>query len=794
MKNDYRTDCNENIRIKALEKVRKIPGFDQRTKGNEGYQSVGKNIARIGAIEKLKGDPVFCADLNIKNSLVLKVLRSTKTHAEIVNIDTSHAQKIKGVVRVFTAQDIPGRNLIGIINKDQPLLAADKVRSIADAVALIAAETDEAAENALKAIDVTYNELPSVFDMEEALLPDAPKIHENGNVLLNRKVVKGNAEAAFANCDCVIEKEYRTSPIEHTFLEPDAGAGYVDADETLVIHASTQNPHYDHSELISLLNLEADQVRVIQAVTGGGFGSKLDLNISGFIALALYHLKRPVRCVYSREESFLATSKRHPFIIRMKTGSDKNGKLKAMLVRSICNTGAYGSYGIAVASRASVHATGPYEIEHVDAETACVYTNDVFYGAMRGFGVPQMAFAHESQIDCHAQKLNIDPLKIRHINALIPGSMTGTQQTLTASVGYRDCLDAIEPYYQKAKDVWLKEEISPLIRRGIGIGGMWYGIGNTGVNNPSTARVEMSNTGVVTLFTGCAEIGQGSTTILAQIAAEVLCIDPRSIRVVVGDTKYTTNAGATSASRQTYISGNAVKIAAENLIKILKKEAAELLETSIVSLIADNGAIIVIDNNNIRIEYSQLAGAIIQKQGTLVADGVFDPETVPLDSETGKGAPYATYAFAAHLVRLEVDVMTGQVTVEKVVAAHDVGKAIHPENVIGQINGGVAMGVGFALMEEFDPGKTDSMIDYHIPTCADVPEIIPLIIESQEPSGPFGAKGVGEPALIPTAPAIVNAITQALQKRIYVLPANLERVLEASIKSGHFGIREVENV
>jgi nicotinate dehydrogenase large molybdopterin subunit len=778
MNNNCRTDSGENLQVKASEKTKINPGDNQ---------FVGKNITRIGAVEKLKGDPIFCADLDIKKSLVLKVLRSGHAHARITNIDISRTQQIKGVVRVFTAKDIPGRNLIGIINKDQPLLADEKVRSIADPVALVAAETEEAAQQALSAIKVSYHELPSVFDMEEALQSGAPKIHDNGNVLLNRKVVKGNVEDAFANCDCVIEREYRTSPIEHTFLEPDAGAGYVDEDNTLVIYASTQNPHYDHSELIALLNLKADQVRIIQAATGGGFGSKLDLNVQGFIGLALYHLRRPVRCIYSREESFLATPKRHPFIIRMKTGSDKNGKLKAIRVRSICNTGAYASYGIAVGTRAPVHATGPYEFEHVDAETTCVYTNEVYYGAMRGFGVPQMAFAHESQIDCHAKELNIDPLEIRRLNALKPGSRTGTQQTLTDSVGYCDCLDAIEPYYQTAKDEWLKEVGNPLVKRGVGIGGMWYGIGNTGVKNPSTARIEMSNTGVVTLFTGCAEIGQGSTTALAQIVAEVLCIDPMSIRMVVGDTKLTTNAGATSASRQTYISGNAVKIAAENLVKVLRKEASEQLGIPINSLKVRDEAIMVNENRNNKVTFSDLAETLIQKQGTLEAFGEFDPETTSLNQETGEGSPYATYAFAAHLVLLEIDIMTGEVAIKKVVAAHDVGKAIHPENVIGQIYGGVAMGIGFALMEEFSPGKTSSMIDYHIPTCADIPEIIPIIVELPEPSGPFGAKGVGEPALIPTAPAVINAITQALQERIYVLPANLERVLEASMKSGHFG-------
>jgi CO/xanthine dehydrogenase Mo-binding subunit len=315
---------------------------------------------------------------------------------------------------------------------------------------------------------------------------------------------------------------------------------------------------------------------------------------------------------------------------------------------------------------------------------------------------------------------------------------------------------------------------------------MWYGIGNTGVQNPSTARVEMDLDGSVTLFTGCADIGQGSSTVLSQIAAEVLGIEPGAVRLVTADTKFTTNAGATSASRQTYISGNAVKQAAEQLADVLKTEAVNKLRVAKSALMFDGGCAVVIGQPDQRVAFADLAKRIKSKGASLSWQGYFDPETVPLDPQTGQGVPYATYAFAAQLALVSVDVLTGEVSVEKIVAAHDVGKALHPENVIGQICGGVAMGLGFALMEEFEPGKTLSMKDYHIPTCADMPEVVPIIVESPEPSGPFGAKGVGEPALIPTAPAILNAIADALGARIYALPANLERVLAASIAAGHF--------
>ena len=722
----------------------------------------------------------FSGDFRLENPLTLRAARSPHPHARILGVDTTEASRLPGVVRIFTARDIPGKNLTGIINKDRPLLVADKVRFIGDPVALVAAETEEAAEKGAAAVRVAYEVLPAVYDPAAALADGAPAIHEKGNLLFRRRVVRGDAAGGFSSCAAVVEETYRTSFLEHCYLEPDAGAGWVDTDGTLVIIASTQNPHYDHAEVVALLGLDAGRVRIIQAPTGGGFGSKLDLNMQGFIGLALHHLQRPVRCVYSREETFAATSKRHALVMEMKTGAGKDGKLKAMKCRILCDTGAYGSYGIAVASRAAVHAAGPYEIEHVDTEALCVYTNNPVAGAMRGFGTPQIAFAHESQMDLLAEKLGMDPLEIRRRNALRVGSVTATGQKLAASVGIGECLDAVEQSYRKARSSRCNKDVSPFTRRGVGIGAMWYGIGNTGAQNPSTAQIEMDLDGGVTLYTGCADIGQGSTTVLGQIAAGTLGLAPDDIRMMVGDTKLTTNAGATSASRQTYISGNAVRDAAAKLADVLLTEAVDVMKLPKNSLVVNGGFVMHKDDPGRRIPFSKLAGRAKRKGIPLRWQGYFDPVTTPLDPDTGRGEPYATYAYACHVAEVTVDVTTGEVTVDRVVAAHDVGRAIHPEGVVGQICGGVAMGMGFALMEEFTPGVTASMKDYHIPTANDMPEVVPIIVESAEPTGPFGAKGVGEPALIPTAPAILNAISDALGKRITHLPANLERVLEAA--------------
>jgi CO/xanthine dehydrogenase Mo-binding subunit len=758
---------------------------------NPVYRKIQRDIPRIGAAERLGGRAAYAADLSLDGALVLRAFRSAKSHARILHVDIKKALRLEGVEAVFTEKDIPGTNLVGIIVKDQPLLATEKVRFVGEPIAVVAARNETQAQKALDLIEVKYEELPAVFDPDEALFEWAPRVHEKGNLLLRRTVRRGDVDAGFDRSHVVVESPYATPHLEHAYLESDAGAGYVDEDGTFVIYASTQNPHYDQKDVAGLLGLQKDHVRIVQSATGGGFGSKLDLTVQGFIGVALYHLRRPVKMVYSREEAFLATAKRHPLKIRMKTGVDDQGRLVAMQARIVCDTGAYCSYGLAVAARAAVHATGPYEVENVHVESLCVYTNNPVSGAMRGFGVPQMAFAHESQMDLLARRLSMDPFEIRRGNAFKSGSITATGQQLNHSVGISDTLKAIEPHYVQAKKGWKNGAPGRYEKRGVGLAAMWYGIGNTGVQNPSSARIEMDLEGRVTLYTGAADIGQGSSTVLAQIAAEVLGIEPEDIRMLVADTRFTSNAGATSASRQTYISGNAVKDASEKLTEVLLTEAVDVLKSPKSFLLLESGQVVDGRDHSRKVPFAKLARRILAKGIPLGWQGFFDPKTTPLDPETGQGIPYATYAFACQMALVKVDVLTGEVRAEKIVAAHDVGRAIHPQAVKGQIYGGVAMGLGFALMEEFHPGKTRSMKDYHIPTCADMPEVVPIIVEDPEPTGPFGAKGVGEPALIPTAPAVLNAIADALGERIYRLPANLERVLEAGIKSGLFGHREV---
>ena len=738
-------------------------------------RQVGIEIPKVDAFEKALGEARYGADLPSSKPLYLKVVRSPRPHAKIVQIKKEGALEVPGVEKVFTAKDIPGRNLVGIITKDQPVLAWDRVRYIGDPVALVAAETEEAAEEAARKVAVVYEDLPFATHPEEALKLDAPLIHEKGNLLLEFNVMKGDVQAGFKAAEIVIDETYTTTWVDHAYLEPDAGISYQDEEGRMTVVCPTQNVHYDQKEVAALLALPLEKVRIVQCATGGGFGGRLDITVQCLLALAAFHLKKPVKIVYSREEVFQVTSKRHPLRIKYKTGARKDGTLTALEVDILGDTGAYASYGATVAIRSAVHATGPYQVPNVKVRSRMVYTNNSWSGAMRGFGVPQMAFAHESQMDLLAQTLKMDPIEIRLKNCLQIGSDTATGQTLVASVGIGETLRKVKEWKDRA--VIPKDDPQrPFIKRGIGVGSMWYGIGNTGIANPSTARMEIDPDGEVRLFTGVADIGQGSDTMLLQIASESLGVSLKEIRLIRADTATTTDAGATSASRQTYISGNAVLNSIKNLEERAITEASQILGVEGKELFFENGEIKHQSKPSLSIPVREVAkrcGKVLR------GEGHFDPETTRLDPKTGQGVPYATYAFATHLAEVEVDTETGKVRVNRVIASHDVGKAIHPRNVIGQITGGVAMGMGFALMEEFVPGETTSFVNYLIPTSKDVPEVIPIVVEDEEPTGPFGAKGVGEPALIPSAPAILNGIADAIGQRIYYLPANLERVLEA---------------
>jgi CO/xanthine dehydrogenase Mo-binding subunit len=704
---------------------------------------VGEELVKVDARAKVAGRAAFAYDLKTENMLFACVFRSERRHGRIRHIDLGEALALEGVVRILSAKDIPGKNLFGAIRKDQPFLADGTVRFAGEPILIVVGKDEDIARRALTLIKVDYEELcPILCAADAALTPVL--VHEGGNMLSCRTLRKGDVDRGFADADVVAENTFGTQWVDHAFMETEAGFAYPDGDGRIVIRSSTQNVHYKRAEVAAMLGVPEERIRVLQATTGGGFGGKLDVTVEGFLGLAVYHLKQPVMMRYTREESFLSNTKRHPLSIEYKTGARKDGTLTAVKVGIIGDTGPYGSYGETVCLRAAVHATGPYEVPHVWVDSRMFFTNNPLSGAMRGFGMPQLAFAHESQMDEIASLLRIDPLEIRMRNALRKGSLTATSQVLSASAGLLETLWQIEPFWRRRQKRGKGA--------GFGLGCMYYGIGNTGVPNPANAHVELGEDGLVILHTGACDIGQGSDTVLLQILLDTLSLDPRCVVLDRGDTDTSEDAGSSSASRQTYVSGKAVYEAGLKMREFLERHG-------------------YYRGKDLREIYR-----FAKDERPLRFDGYFDPPAGGIDRETSQGVPYATYGFATHMAEVQVEEATGECRVRKVHASHDVGKAVNPKLVRGQIQGGVAMGVGFALMEEFIPGKTSSFDTYYLPTSMDIPEIEVMLVEDPEPTGPYGAKGVGEPALVPQAAGIVNAIRDAVGVKVYELPCNVERL------------------
>ncbi|MBI4318565.1 MAG: molybdopterin-dependent oxidoreductase [Chloroflexi bacterium] len=738
---------------------------------------VGKNVPRQGAIEKTLGLAKYGADLSLPGTLHLKVLRSPHHHAEIVSVDTSEAAKAPGVVAVFTARDVPGRNGIGIFVKDEPILADGRVRREGEAVALVAATSVQAAGRVLSKIKVEYRPLEAVFDPAAALRDDAPRIQPQGNVCFTRRVARGNVEQGFAEAHVVVERTYSTPLGEHAYLEPDAGIAYIDEEDRVVVRVCSQSTHFDRAEIAAILGLDADRVRFVQATTGGAFGGKIaNVAFSGLLALAAYKLRRPVKQVTTRREVFETTVKRHPFQMYYKTGADKDGRLTACEVRILSGKGPYTVYAAGVMTRAATHATGPYDCPNVKIEATAVFTNGPTCGAMRGFGSPQVTFAMESQMDQLAEALGIDPWELRWRNAMVPGSRSASGQVLPAPVPFRDTLQAIRGHYQEALR-WARQSDNAYVRRGVGLGSMIFGIGKTSLNNRSQATVTLQASGRILVLCGAADVGQGSDTVLAQIAAAELGVSYSLIDVMSTDTALTPDSDITCASRQTYYSGNAVRVAASSLKEKILAASSELLGRASNELDLSREHIFVKGAPERSMPLSALALACAKEGIPLLADGAYERATTRLDDD-GQGDPYPVYVFGTHLATVEVNKRTGAATVKRLVCAHDVGKTVYPLGLEGQVEGGVAMGVGFALTEEYIPDRTRKFSDYRIMRSTEVPDIDIIFVEIPEPQGPQGAKGAGESSSLPTAAAILNAVSNAVGARVLHLPATAKRVRE----------------
>jgi aldehyde oxidoreductase len=752
--------------------------------------AVGVRLVRLDGKKKVSGEEIFGADEIPSGALGVRVLRSPHHRARFHFGDLGQfVRDHPGIAAVFTAKDVPGIDCYGVIPKfaDQPVFAHREARYRGEAVAAVVGEAAVLEALELAAFPIQWEELPPIVTIDAALAPEADRIHPHReqNVLVRGRVVCGDVEQALADADHVVEGEYETGFVEHAYIEPEAGFARRVGD-TIEIQACTQSPYMDRADIAKILGIAPEKVRIIPTAVGGGFGSKLDLSVQPFVALAAWKLNRSVGIVYSRTESIVSTTKRHPARMRLRAAAMRDGRLTALDFSADFNTGAYSSWGPTVAGRVPVHASGPYRVPNYRALTRAVHTNLVPSGAFRGFGVPQAAIAQEQLYDDLAEKVGMDPLEFRILNALQNDTPTVTGQVLGEGVGIRACFEALLPKWQRARartKEFNAKATGPL-RRGVGVAGMWYGCGNTSLPNPSTVRIGLKRDGRIALHQGAVDIGQGSNTIVTQICADAVGAPITHFDLISGDTAITPDCGKTSASRQTFVTGKAAHMAGSKLRdEILKLAGA----CQCGRLDFGAGRIHVVDNGERRaIPLSEMP---LDEHGYLITcEATFDPPITPLD-ENGQGTPYAVYGFGAHMAEVEVDVELGTVRVLHVTAAHDVGRAINPTLIEGQIEGGVAQGLGMALMEEFFPGKGENLHDYLIPSAGDIPPVESILIEDPSPIGPFGAKGIGEQAVIPTAPAILNAIHDAIGVRIHKVPATPDRVRAAILAKHNGGAR-----
>jgi CO/xanthine dehydrogenase Mo-binding subunit len=716
---------------------------------------IGASEPRPDALGKVTGAARYPADLVRPDMLRLKVVFAGRPHARIRSLDTSAALAHPGVVAVLTASDVP-YNAFGLIDADQPVLCGEVVRFAGDKVALVAAETPEAAEAGAKVVHVEYEDLPVVTDPHAALAPGSPLVHEElgSNLLLHIPIRKGDVARGFAEADVILEGDFTTSWQEHAFLQPEAGVAWVDEQERVIVETAGQWLHEDRRQLAAMLQLPEEQVIVRYAAIGGAFGGREDLSIQHVLALAAWKLRRPVALVWSREESILGHHKRHPIDVRCRWGARNDGTITAVEAEVVSDGGAYASTSVEVTKVATLFASGCYEVANISVDGYAVYTNNIPAGAFRGFGAPQAQFAAESMVTRLAHALDMDPAELRRRNIYREGSLEPSQQPLPAGVS---ALPVLERCIEEAKErlklgqpgARIPNLAPPHLRRGIGVA---CGIKNVGYSfgyaDQATAKVELYGKAELeraVVRIGAAEVGQGTHLALRQIAAETLGLPLANVEMVTDDSAETPNAGSASASRMTLMGGQAVHRAS-----LAAREQWSGSE-----------------------EYA--ASATVQFRPT---------PTTPLDVETGAGRPNYCYGYAAQAVEVEVNILTGQVQVLSIISVHDVGRAINRQQVEGQIEGCLAQALGYALLENLQTrdGRilTPYLSTYLLPTVLDMPtEITPVILELADLEGPYGARGVAEMALVPFAPAVAMAIHDATGVWLSQQPMTPERVLAA---------------
>lgn len=753
---------------------------------------IGGDAIRVDSAAKVTGEAKFVEDVRIPGMLHAKIVRSPYHHARLAGLDTTKAEALDGVVRVVTAADIPGENGLGDYSRDEPVLTPlnDTVKMKGAPVALVVAVSPECAHKGAAAVEARYDPLSHVLHVDEALSDEAVAIYEDGNVLTSEAEAHGRLQAAFDASDIILETTYRTTWQEHAALERETLLGYYDEEGRLTVVGGTHQPHWQQRYVAAALAIDPEQVRVIMPPTGGSFGGKQDPWPFVATALATHQVRRPVRLAYSRGESFEASPKRHPYRVRYKIGAVNDGYLTGIRVRVDANTGGYDAHGQYIANYALTASGGPYRYQAVDAYARSVYTNGPKAGQFRGFGSPQSIFALECTLDEMAQELGQDPLEFRRRNALDQSSISFLGYPVAESLGYREVLEAIRPRYQAFLEEASAFNSGPragALRKGVGFSGMWYRFGKSG-SLRIEAYAELSDDGRFVVYCSAPDYGQGTNTTMAQMAAETLGVSRKQVAVVNADTAKTPDSGIQGASRATYFVGGAVCKAAQALKREVLATAAEMLDCPPDRLgLVDDRVLGERDTlahgaGRVTVSLAQVASEFERIGKSRKALGVFDLSSV--FPEEGKPEYVPLFVTGAHVAEVIVSTRTGEVEVPRVAAAHDVGRAVNPIDAKGQIEGAVVMGLGTALMEEYLPGRSTGFGDYYVPTAMSMPEMEVILVEVPSFEGPYGAKGLGEAAILPATPAIINGISRAIGARIRSVPATPERVLNHVGKDG----------
>ena len=751
-------------------------------------RQVGKPLRRVDAMGKAVGTTVYAGDFSMPRMLHAKVFRSAHAAARIVRLHVSRARALPGVACVLTSADIPVAKLVSDIpgqtgqqqraGSEVPVLAIDQVRYYGEPIALVAAETLDVAERALSLIEVEYAPAAGVFDPVEALRPGAPVIHPPDNAVARWRIHKGDLDAGFAEADVIVENTFRVPYQEHAFLEPEAGVAWVDERGVVNIRVSTQVVEHFRS-IARAVGVPENKIRIQGTMVGGGFGGKEDITVEIYLALLAKHTQRPVKLVYTREESRVAHSKRHPYIIKHRTGVKKNGRITAAKIDVLSDSGPYPYLSPYVLLYTAVMAAGPYRVDNVSVEAVTAATNNPFTSAFRGFGGPQACFAYEQQMNAIAEKLGMDPLELRRINYLHTGDTTPTGQVIeTAAWLEETATRAMEALGDKTP-------ANGVVKVGQGFSSFYQSYGRImWLHDTSQAWVGMELDGTVTIRAGVPDLGAGQVNSLCQIAAEVLGVPLERVSIYSTDSATTPLSGTSTATRQLYMSGNATLLAANTVRRALLDRASKHFEEAPENLDLAEGRVFVKSDPTQSMPVADLAKKCASEGIHLANLAMFKaPFVDPIDPETGQGRVFPDFTFGSYAVEVAVDTESGQVQVLKAAACHDVGRAINRAAAEGQIAGGGMQGLGYALIEDLIVKEgviqTPSLAEYLIPTSMDFPTTRVIILESGTGVGPFGAKGIGEPSLTPVGPAVAAAVADAIGVHIHELPLTPERVLAA---------------